>query len=81
VKSMHMSDLQTKEIIDISSGRRLGSISDIMVDSKGNITKILLDRKGSRKILANQKEDVSLEWSQIIKIGDDIILVDVKNSF
>jgi len=76
-----MSDLQTKEIIDISSGRRLGSISDIMVDSKGNITKILLDRKGSRKILANQKEDVSLEWSQIIKIGDDIILVDVKNSF
>ena len=72
---MHMSDLQTKEIIDISSGRRLGSISDIIVDSKGNITKILLDRKGGRKILVNQKEEVSLEWNQIIKIGDDIIYI------
>ena len=42
---MHMSDLQSKEIIDISSGRKLGRIVDILVDTKGNITKLILDKK------------------------------------
>ena len=75
---MHMSELQTKEIIDISSGKRVGSISDLIVDSKGNITKLLLDKKIGKRLLTNYKEDTELSWSQIIKIGDDIILVDTR---
>lgn len=77
---MHMSELQTKEIIDISSGKRVGSISDLIVDSKGNITKLLLDKKIGKRLLANYKEDTELSWSQIIKIGDDIILVDTRKN-
>ncbi len=75
-----MSELQTKEIIDISSGKRVGSISDLIVDSKGNITKLLLDKKIGKRLLANYKEDTELSWSQIIKIGDDIILVDTRKN-
>lgn len=77
---MHMSELQTKEIIDISSGKRVGSISDLIVDSKGNITKLLLDKKIGKRLLNNYKEDTELSWSQIIKIGDDIILVDTRKN-
>lgn len=77
---MHMSELQTKEIIDISSGKRVGSISDLIVDSKGNIIKLLLDRKVGKRLLTNYKEDTELSWSQIIKIGDDIILVDTRKN-
>lgn len=77
---MHMSELQTKEIIDISSGKRVGSISDLIVDSKGNITKLLLDKRIGKRLLANYKEDTELSWSQIIKIGDDIILVDTRKN-
>ena len=77
---MHMSELQTKEIIDISSGKRVGSISDLIVDSKGNITKLLLYKKIGKRLLANYKEDTELSWSQIIKIGDDIILVDTRKN-
>jgi YlmC/YmxH family sporulation protein len=77
---MHMSELQTKEIIDISSGKRVGSISDLIVDSKGNITKLLLDKKIGKRLLTNYKEDTELSWSQIIKIGDDIILVDTRKN-
>ena len=77
---MHMSELQTKEIIDISSGKRVGSISDLIVDSKGNITKLLLDKRIGKKLLVNYKEDTELSWSQIIKIGDDIILVDTRKN-
>ena len=76
---MHMSDLQSKEIIDISSGRRLGRIVDILVDTKGNITKLILDKKITKKILSTPKEDIEISWNKIIKIGDDIILVDSKN--
>ena len=77
---MHMSDLQTKEIIDISSGRRIGIIIDIIVDTKGNITKLILDKKVGKKFLSQTREDIELTWNQIIKIGDDIILVDSRNN-
>lgn len=75
-----MSELQTKEIIDISSGKRVGNISDLIVDSKGNITKLLLDKRIGKRLLVNYKEDTELSWSQIIKIGDDIILVDTRKN-
>jgi len=78
---MHMSDLQAKEIIDVSTGRRIGIITDIIVDSKGNITKLILDKKIGKKILSNPKEDIELTWNQIVKIGDDIILVDTRNNY
>ena len=77
---MHMSDLQAKEVIDISSGRRIGIIIDVIVDLKGNITKLILDRKIGKKLLSPSKEDLELTWNQIVKIGDDIILVDSRNN-
>ena len=74
---MHMSELQTKEIIDVATGRRIGSIIDIIVDSKGTITKLILDKRLGKKFMNNNKEDIELAWNQITKIGDDIILVDL----
>jgi len=75
---VNLSDLQLKEIIDISSGKRLGSIIDVIVDNRGYITKIMLDKRRSKgKIFAGNKEEVYIEWSNILKLGDDIILVDV----
>ena len=77
---MNLSDLQNKEVIDISTGRRIGTIIDVIVSLEGKITKLILeDRKINRKFLSNNKEDINLEWKQIIKIGDDIILVERKN--
>ena len=74
---MNLSDLQTKEIIDIATGRRIGVIIDVIVSRSGNIVKLLLeDRKPTRKLSSNNREDTYLLWNQIVKIGDDIILVD-----
>lgn len=79
---MNLSELQNKDVIDISTGRRIGSIIDAIVSSNGMITKLILEeKKSSRRFLSNVKEDVDLEWKQIIKIGDDIILVDRKKEF
>lgn len=77
---MNLSDLQEKEVIDISTGKRIGTIIDIIISMTGNISKLVLeDRKTTRKLFSNTKEDIYLDWKQIIKIGDDIILVDSKN--
>ena len=77
---MNLSDLQEKEVIDIATGKRIGAIVDIIVSQTGSISKLVLEeRRNSRKLFSSVKEDVYLEWKQIIKIGDDIILVDSKN--
>jgi len=74
---MNLSELQNKEIIDVATGRRIGSIIDVIINKNGNISKLLLeDRKMSRRLFGSAKEEVSLTWEQIVKIGDDIILVD-----
>lgn len=76
---MNLSDLQEKEVIDISTGKRIGAIIDIIISMSGSISKLVLeDRKISRKLFSNNKEDIYIDWKQIIKIGDDIILVDSK---
>lgn len=75
---MNLSDLQLKEIIDVSSGKKLGSIIDVEVDSKGFIKKMILDNRRNRaRIFSNNREEVYIEWKNIVKLGDDIILVDV----
>ena len=77
---MNLSDLQTKEVIDVATGRRIGSIIDVIVDSKGLISRLILeDKKPGKRLFSSNREDLDLLWNQIIKIGDDIILVDMKN--
>lgn len=74
---MNLSDLQEKEVVDISTGSRIGTIIDVIISTNGMISKIVLEEsKGSRRFLASQKEEIYLDWSQLIKIGDDIILID-----
>ena len=73
---MRLSDLQLKEIVNISNGKRVGMIIDVIVDEKGNITNLVLEDKRGRKF---SREEYSIQWSQIVKIGDDIILVDTRN--
>lgn len=74
---MNLSDLQNKEVIDIATGRRIGSIIDVIIDSRGGISKLVLeDRRTTKKFFSSGREDIYLEWKQIVKMGDDIILVD-----
>ena len=73
---MRLSDLQLKEIVNISNGKRVGRIIDVNIDEKGNIINLVLEDRRGRKF---SHEEYNILWSQIIKIGDDIILVDTRN--
>lgn len=79
---MNLSDLQNKEVIDIATGRRVGAIIDVIVDSNGKISKLVLEeRKVGKRFFLPNKEDIELDWNQIIKIGDDIILVNGNRNY
>jgi len=73
---MRLSELQLKEIINISNGKRIGIIIDVIISSTGQIEKLVLEEKRGRKF---SKEEYEITWNQIIKIGDDIILIDTRN--
>lgn len=78
---MNLSDLQNKEIIDVSSGKRMGNIIDVVFNRSGEITKFILDeRKASKHWFSSNKIELSVLWKQIVRIGDDIILVNYKES-
>lgn len=70
---MHLSELQTKEIINMSTGKRLGVIVDVIVGEDGNIRSLILEEKRGRRLAG--REEYEINWNQIAKIGDDIILV------
>lgn len=74
---MRLSDLQTKEIIDITTGKRLGMIIDVEVDNTGKIKKFILQEKRLRRFKSLEESIVT--WEEIIKLGDDIILIDPRN--
>lgn len=74
---MRLSELQTKEIVNIKDGKRIGTIIDVIVEANGSINKLVLEEKRGRKF---QREESEIKWSSIIKIGDDIILVDTRNN-
>lgn len=73
---MRLSDLQLKEIVSITNGKRIGVIVDAVVDEQGHIKTLILEEKRGRKF---SREEYNISWHQIIKIGDDIILVDTRN--
>ena len=74
---MHLSDLQTKEIIDITTGRRMGIIIDIIVEPTGKIKSLVLQEKKVKRFKTLEEQEVT--WNEIVKIGDDIILIDTRN--
>lgn len=77
---MRLSDLQLKEVVDISFGTKVGNIIDVTIDtSSGRINNLIIEPSRSMRKMLFSKEDRLILYNQIIKIGDDIILVDTKH--
>lgn len=67
--------LRTMEVIDVSSGSKLGFIKDLKIDCvEYRILDLLLP---SQKISWFGKNDyIEIPWSKVTKVGIDVILVD-----
>ena len=71
---MRLSDLQNKKIININSGKSIGNIMDIEVLDSGKIESLIIEQ--SKNIFSlNRESEIRLYWNDIVKIGEDVILV------
>ncbi len=71
------SDLKLKEVVNILDGKRLGTITDIEIDTEnGRLTAIVVPGPGRFLGLFGRSEDIVIPWDKISKIGVDCILVE-----
>ncbi len=71
-------ELKMKEVVNICDGKCLGCIDDLCIDTcTGQITAIIIPQCGKFAALLRRGEDLLIPWFKIIKIGDDVILVDL----
>ena len=71
---MRISDLQTKKIINMVTGKNLGNIMDVEISSDGKIDSFIVEQNKSFLSL-NRDGDIRIFWGNIMKIGEDVILV------
>jgi len=75
-KKMKISDFQTKDVINIIDGKRLGQISDLELDLRqGRIEAIVVPSYGKFMGLFGGGSDLIIPWRNIVKIGSDVVLV------
>ena len=75
--SIKFSQLQCKEVICISDGRRLGFVADVQIDlPEGNICAIMVPCPGKLLGTFGPHDEYCIPWNCIKKIGPDIVLVD-----
>lgn len=70
---INYNDLKKKDVVNVSNGKNLGKINDLIIDSEcGKILKIIVPGKKNGIFFCDEME---IRFSQITKIGDDAILV------
>ena len=72
---MSFSELRTKEVVNTADGRKLGKVCDIVFCYPEN--KILGFVVPGQRTFAAKRTDFFIELKNIVKIGDDVILVNV----
>ena len=76
--SAKFTDLHCKEVICISDGRRLGFISDVIIQlPKGEVSAIVVPGRSKLPGFYPPKDDFVIPWCNICRIGPDIVLVDI----
>ena len=72
---MRLSEIQNKDVISINTGIKIGNIIDIKVNSEsGKIESLILEKKKFN--IFNSNDEIEIYWTQINKIGEDVILVE-----
>jgi YlmC/YmxH family sporulation protein len=75
-----ISEFQIKDVVNISDGKKLGNIGDIEINlTTGKIEAVIVTGNGKVLGFFGREEDIIIPWKNIIKIGQDVILVRYKS--
>ena len=66
---MRLSELQNKNLVNVSNGKNIGNIIDVNIDyQSGNIKSFIIESKGSILTFLNKDNDMEVKWNDIQKI-------------
>jgi YlmC/YmxH family sporulation protein len=72
---MRISELQSKDIVNVSDGKNIGRIIDIDINDDGSINYLIVESKKFVKRISLSNSEISIKMTEIVKIGKDVILV------
>ena len=72
---MRLSDLQNKDVINVSDGKKIGNIIDININLDGKMEALIVEKSKFLISMFTTKDEIEIRWNQIEKIGEDVILV------
>ena len=74
-----LSDLRYREVVNVSTGTRLGYVGDVVLDLKeGRVAALIVPGPARFFGLLGRESDYVLPWSAVKQMGGDIILIDGK---
>lgn len=72
-----LTDLKNKEVINISSGKRLGFVCDLELDiTDARLISLVLPGEGG---LFSKAPVIRIPWACIEHVGEDLIIVKMKD--
>ena len=75
---MRLSDLQNKYIVNVNDGKNIGNIIDVKIDeNNGTILSLVIEPNKTFFSFNKGKIDTEIRWNSIVKIGEDVILVNI----
>lgn len=73
---MKISELQSKDVVNVANGRKLGRIYDLELDlRRGRIQSLIIPSEARLFGWISNGQEWVIPWYQIVKIGSDVILV------
>ena len=73
---MYLSELQSKDVVNIKDGKKIGNIVDVSIDNNGFMISLIIQKNKFNINFFKNNNDDEIIWNKIKKIGEDVILVD-----
>ena len=75
---MTFSELKQKDVVNICDGRRLGKPMDLVLNETACVDALVVPLSGGFfNLLKQEKEGCLVPWNRVLRIGSDVILVEV----
>ncbi len=70
-------ELREKEVVNLADGKRLGRVQDLVIEPCGKVIGLVVP--GEKKLIKalSRDESIFVAWKNIVKLGDDVILIDL----
>ena len=79
-KQYSFQEIAARRVINMADGKELGHVCDMIFTAVGRVMGLVVPGKKSFFKSFTNSDNIFIPWNNIIKIGSDVILVELINS-